>query len=49
LQGIAQVAKGTEVPIEAKYQMVRGKLMLSIYTSAKGSTPLRKIIPSTST
>ena len=28
LQGIAQVAKGTEVPIEAKYQMVRGKLML---------------------
>ena len=36
LQGIAQVAKGTEVPIEAKYQMVRGKLMLSIYTSARG-------------
>jgi hypothetical protein len=36
LQGIAQVAKGTEVPIEAKYQMVHGKLMLSIYTSAKG-------------
>lgn len=36
LQGIAQVAKGTEVPIEAKYEMVRGKLMLSIYTSAKG-------------
>ena len=36
LQGIAQVAKGTEVPIEAKYQMVRGKLMPSIYTSAKG-------------
>jgi hypothetical protein len=35
-QGIAQVAKGTEVPIEAKYEMVRGKLMLSIYTSAKG-------------
>ena len=35
-QGITQVAKGTEVPIEAKYQMVRGKLMLSIYTSAKG-------------
>ena len=25
LQGIAQVAKGTEVPIEAKYQMVRGR------------------------
>jgi len=36
LQGIAQVATGTEVPIEAKYQMVRGKLMRSIYTSAKG-------------
>jgi hypothetical protein len=36
LQGIAQVAKGTEVPIEAKYQMVHGKLMLSIYTSARG-------------
>jgi hypothetical protein len=36
LQGIAQVTKGTEVPIEAKYQMVHGKLMLSIYTSAKG-------------
>src|SRR5262245_17666464 len=36
LQGIAQVAKGTEVPIEAKYEMADGKLMLSIYTSAKG-------------
>ena len=36
LQGIAQVTKGTEVPIEAKYQMVRGKLMLSIYTAAEG-------------
>src|SRR5262245_49198177 len=36
LQGIAQVAKGTEVPIEAKYEMANGKLMLSIYTSAKG-------------
>jgi hypothetical protein len=36
LQGIAQVAKGTEVPIEAKYEMVRGKLTLSIYTSVKG-------------
>ena len=36
LQGIAQVAKGTEVPIEAKYQMVHGTLMLSIYTSTKG-------------
>ena len=30
LQGIAQVAKGTEVPIEAKYEMEDGKLMLSI-------------------
>jgi hypothetical protein len=36
LQGIDQVAKGAEVPIEAKYQMVKYKLMLSIYTSAKG-------------
>src|SRR5467141_5204700 len=36
LQGIAQVAKGTEVPTEAKYEMDDGKLMLSIYTSAKG-------------
>ena len=36
LQGIAQVAKGTEVPIEAKYQMAIGKLMLSIYTSTEG-------------
>jgi predicted nucleic acid-binding OB-fold protein len=36
LEGIAQVAKGTEVPIEAKYEMAGGKLMLSIYTSAKG-------------
>ncbi len=35
-QGIAQVAQGTEVPIEAKYEMVHGKLMLSIYTSTKG-------------
>jgi hypothetical protein len=29
LQGIAQVAKGTEVPTEAKYEMEDGKLMLS--------------------
>jgi hypothetical protein len=36
LQGIDQVAKGAEVPIEAKYEMVKDKLMLSIYTSAKG-------------
>jgi len=36
LQGIAQVAKGTEVPIEAKYETAHGNLMLSIYTSAKG-------------
>src|SRR6516162_10617372 len=35
LQGIAQVAKGTEVPTEAKYEMEDGKLMLSVYTSAK--------------
>jgi hypothetical protein len=36
LQGIAQVAKGSEVPTEAKYEMEHGKLMLSVYTSAKG-------------
>ena len=35
-QGIAQVAKGSEVPTEAKYEMEDGKLMLSVYTSAKG-------------
>jgi hypothetical protein len=35
-QGIAQVAKGTEMPSEAKYEMEDGKLMLSVYTSAKG-------------
>jgi hypothetical protein len=36
VQGIAQVAKGTEVPTEAKYEMEDGKLMLAVYTSAKG-------------
>jgi hypothetical protein len=36
LQGVAQVAKGTEVPTETKYEMDGGKLMLSVYTSAKG-------------
>jgi len=35
-QGIAQVAKGAEVPTEAKYEMEDGKLHLSVYTSAKG-------------
>jgi hypothetical protein len=35
-QGITQVAKGTEVPTEAKYEMEDGKLHLSVYTSAKG-------------
>ena len=35
MQGIAQVAK-TEVPTDAKYELEDGKLMLSIYTSAKG-------------
>jgi len=35
-QGIAQVAKGSEVPTEAKFEMENGKLMLSVYTSAKG-------------
>jgi hypothetical protein len=36
LQGIAQVAKGTEVPTEAKYEIDKGKLALTVYTSAKG-------------
>src|SRR3984893_1435588 len=36
LQGIAQVAKGTEVPTEAKYERDKGKLALTVYTSAKG-------------
>ena len=35
-QGIAQVAKGTEVATEAKYEMDKGKLALTVYTSAKG-------------
>jgi hypothetical protein len=35
-QGIAQVAKGTEVPTEAKYEMDKDKLALTVYTSAKG-------------
>jgi len=35
-QGIAQVAKGTEVPTEAKYEMDKGQLALTVYTSAKG-------------
>lgn len=35
-QGIGQVAKGMEVPTEAKFEMENGKLMLSVYTSAKG-------------
>src|SRR6516225_9494328 len=36
LQGIAHVAKGTEVPTEAKYEMDKGKLALTVYTSTKG-------------
>jgi hypothetical protein len=36
LQGIGQVAKGTEVPTEAKYEMDKGKLALTVYTSTKG-------------
>jgi hypothetical protein len=36
LQGVAQVAKGTEVPTEAKYEMDKGKLVLTVYTSTKG-------------
>jgi len=35
-QGIAQVAKGTEVPTEAKYEMDKDKLALTVYTSSKG-------------
>ena len=42
-QGIAQVAKGPEVPTEAKYEMEDGKLMLSVYTSAKGFSTARTI------
>src|SRR5512136_3499522 len=36
LQGIAQVAKGSEVATEAKYEMDKGKLALTVYTSSKG-------------
>lgn len=35
-QGITQVAKGSQVPTEAKYEMDKGKLSLSVYTSSKG-------------
>jgi len=35
-QGITQVAKGTEVATEAKYEMDKGKLALTVYTSSKG-------------
>ena len=35
-QGITQVAKGPEVATEAKYEMDKGKLALTVYTSAKG-------------
>ena len=35
-QGISQVAKGTEVATEAKYEMDKGKLALTVYTSSKG-------------
>jgi hypothetical protein len=38
LQGIAQVAKGTEVPTEAKYEMDKGKLALTVYTSAEDNS-----------
>jgi hypothetical protein len=34
--GIAQVSTGTEVPIEAKFELEDGTLMLSVYTSAMG-------------
>jgi len=36
VQGIAQVAKGTEVPIEAKYEISDGKLMMSIIYVCEG-------------
>jgi hypothetical protein len=35
-RAIAQVATGTEVPIEAKFEIEDGKFWLSVYTSAKG-------------
>jgi hypothetical protein len=35
-QGVAQVAKGSEVATEAKYEMDKGKLALTVYTSSKG-------------
>ena len=35
-QGITQVAKGNEVATEAKYEMDKGKLALTVYTSSKG-------------
>jgi hypothetical protein len=35
-QGVAQVARGPEVATEAKYEMDKGKLALTVYTSSKG-------------
>jgi hypothetical protein len=35
-QGVTQVAKGSEVATEAKYEMDKGKLALTVYTSSKG-------------
>ena len=36
VSGIEQVATGTEVPTEAKFEMEDGELMLSVYTSEAG-------------
>jgi hypothetical protein len=39
-EGIAQVATGTEVPIEAKFEVEDGALQLSVYTAAMGLTTM---------
>jgi hypothetical protein len=36
VQIIADVSKGGEVPIEAKYEMDKGKLLVGAYTAVKG-------------
>jgi hypothetical protein len=35
-EAVMTMTKGTEVPIEAKFELDKGKLMLGVYTSAKG-------------
>jgi hypothetical protein len=35
-EAVMMMTKGTEVPIEAKLELDKGKLMLGVYTSAKG-------------